>query len=78
MNGIGGLAGWRWIFVQNFNAIAMARNTYAYLQVLEGLATMLIGGVAACLLPTDIASAKFLTEEERALAGACTTGLLRC
>ncbi|TFK75926.1 MFS general substrate transporter [Pluteus cervinus] len=50
MDGIGGLAGWRWIFV------------------LEGLVTIIIGIFAAILLPTDILTAKFLTEEERTFA----------
>jgi hypothetical protein len=50
MDGVGGLAGWRWIFI------------------LEGIATVLIGLLATFVLPADIASAKFLTEEERAFA----------
>jgi len=50
MDGIGGLAGWRWIFI------------------LEGLATIIIALVTMLLLPADIASAKFLTQEERAFA----------
>ena len=50
MDGIGGLAGWRWIFI------------------LEGIATVLIGLIATLILPTDIASAKFLNPEEREFA----------
>ena len=50
MDGIGGLAGWRWIFI------------------LEGLATVVLGLIAAKCLPADIASAKFFTEEERQFA----------
>ncbi|OCH90976.1 MFS general substrate transporter [Obba rivulosa] len=50
MNGIGGLAGWRWIFI------------------LEGLATVLIAIISMMLLPADIISAKFLTEEEKVFA----------
>lgn len=50
MDGVGGLAGWRWIFI------------------LEGLATILFGMVAAIFLPADIPSAKFLTVEEKAFA----------
>ena len=50
MDGIGGLAGWRWIFI------------------LEGIVTVLFGLIATLVLPSDIASAKFLTEEERDFA----------
>lgn len=51
MDGIGGLAGWRWIFI------------------LEGICTILFCLVAAIYLPADIASARFLTTEEREFAG---------
>ncbi|KAF8826717.1 hypothetical protein HHX47_DHR5000659 [Lentinula edodes] len=50
MDGIGGLAGWRWIFI------------------LEGICTILFCLVAAIYLPADIASARFLTTEEREFA----------
>jgi len=50
MNGVGGLSGWRWIFI------------------LEGIATVFIGIIAACILPADLASASFLTQEERDFA----------
>ncbi|KAJ8482249.1 hypothetical protein ONZ45_g15021 [Pleurotus djamor] len=50
MDGIGGLAGWRWIFV------------------LEGIATVLFGLIAAVFLPGSIETAKFLSEEERVFA----------
>ena len=50
MDGIGNLAGWRWIFI------------------LEGIATVLLGGLAAVFLPADINSAPFLTNEEREFA----------
>ncbi|KAH8105034.1 MFS transporter [Phellopilus nigrolimitatus] len=50
MDGVGGIPGWRWIFI------------------LEGIATILIGVVAAILLPADIPSAKFLSAEEKAFA----------
>ncbi|KAJ3741154.1 MFS transporter [Lentinula detonsa] len=50
MDGIGGLAGWRWIFI------------------LEGICTVLFCLVAVILLPADIASARFLTSEEREFA----------
>ncbi len=50
MDGIGGLAGWRWIFV------------------LEGIATVLLSFVAWYFMPTDIASAAFLTPEEKEFA----------
>ncbi|KAF8624727.1 hypothetical protein AX17_007058 [Amanita inopinata Kibby_2008] len=50
MDGVGGLAGWRWIFI------------------LEGLATVVIALLAGFVLPSDLASAKFFTEEERAFA----------
>ncbi|KAJ7433827.1 MFS general substrate transporter [Mycena galericulata] len=50
MDGIGNLAGWKWIFV------------------LEGLATVLSGLLAAFFLPESIAKAKFLSEEEKEFA----------
>ncbi|KAL1736843.1 major facilitator superfamily domain-containing protein [Schizophyllum commune] len=50
MDGIGGLAGWRWIFI------------------LEGIVTILFALGAAFILPADLQSAKFFTDEERAHA----------
>ncbi|KAF7776169.1 hypothetical protein Agabi119p4_4562 [Agaricus bisporus var. burnettii] len=50
MEGVGGLAGWRWIFI------------------LEGIATILIGLLAALVLPADLATANCLTPEEREFA----------
>lgn len=50
MDGIGGLAGWRWIFI------------------LEGIVTILFGIIATLVLPADISTASFLTEEEKAFA----------
>ena len=50
MEGVGGLAGWRWIFI------------------LEGLLTVLCGLFAAVMLPNDIASAEFLSIEEKEYA----------
>lgn len=47
MDGVGGLAGWRWIFI------------------LEGTATVLLGLLAAFILPADLSSARFLDDEER-------------
>ncbi|KZT24522.1 MFS transporter [Neolentinus lepideus HHB14362 ss-1] len=50
MNGVGGLAGWRWIFI------------------LEGLGSVIAGLICAAVLPVNIETARFLTEEERAFA----------
>ncbi|KAL1748382.1 MFS transporter [Schizophyllum fasciatum] len=50
MDGVGGLAGWRWIFI------------------LEGIVTILFAVGAAFILPADLQSATFLTDEERAHA----------
>lgn len=50
MDGVAGLAGWRWIFI------------------LEGLASIACGLIAAVFLPADIQSARFLTDEEKAFA----------
>lgn len=50
MDGVGGLSGWRWIFI------------------LEGIATVLIAFIAWLMMPADLSSAKFFTEEERAFA----------
>ena len=54
MEGVGGLAGWKWIFI------------------LEGIVTVMLALLAAVMLPADLASAKFLTEEEREFA--CQSG----
>lgn len=51
MDGIGGLAGWRWIFI------------------LEGIVTVILSVITVFLLPADIQSASFLTEEEISFAG---------
>lgn len=51
MEGIGGLAGWRWIFI------------------LEGIVTVLFGFIAWMMMPADLASANFFTDEEREFAG---------
>jgi hypothetical protein len=50
MDGVSGMAGWRWIFI------------------LEGLATIVSSIIAAFTLPAGIVTAKFLTEQERAVA----------
>ncbi|KAI4523591.1 MFS general substrate transporter [Schizophyllum commune Loenen D] len=50
MDSIGGLAGWRWIFI------------------LEGIVTILFAVGSAFILPADLQSAKFFTDEERAHA----------
>ncbi|EGN93058.1 hypothetical protein SERLA73DRAFT_190216, partial [Serpula lacrymans var. lacrymans S7.3] len=50
MDGIGGLAGWRWIFI------------------LEGIATCLLSIMSTFVLPADLSTAYFLTEEEREYA----------
>lgn len=50
MDGVGGLAGWRWIFI------------------LEGIVTVIFAAGAACVLPADLQTAKFFTDEERAHA----------
>ncbi|KAI0677109.1 MFS general substrate transporter [Trametes maxima] len=50
MEGIGGLSGWRWIFI------------------LEGIATVLFALISMLILPADVGSAKFFTEEEREFA----------
>ncbi|KAF5359888.1 hypothetical protein D9756_002947 [Leucocoprinus leucothites] len=47
MDGVGGIAGWRWIFI------------------LEGAVTVAFGMIAAIILPADLSSARFLSEEER-------------
>ncbi|KAI0321820.1 MFS transporter, partial [Amylostereum chailletii] len=41
---------------------------WRWIFILEGMATCLIGVLAAILLPASLANAKFLTEEERAFA----------
>lgn len=54
MDGVGGLAGWRWIFI------------------LEGIATVLIGILAAAMMPAGLGTARFFTEEERIFASGFT------
>lgn len=51
MEGVGGLSGWRWIFI------------------LEGIVTVLLAVYAYFAMPMDLATARFLTEEEREFAG---------
>lgn len=46
-------------------------------KILEGIATVLAGIIAACILPADLASARFLTPEERDFAGALAIFTLR-
>ena len=50
MDGVGGLEGWRWIFI------------------IEGIATIISGFVAAAILPSGIAGAAFLTDSEKDVA----------
>ncbi|KAI0347208.1 MFS general substrate transporter [Trametopsis cervina] len=50
MDGIGGLHGWRWIFI------------------LEGIATVIIGFLAWLVMPANLSSATFFTDEERDFA----------
>ncbi|KAG6817392.1 hypothetical protein H0H87_009036 [Tephrocybe sp. NHM501043] len=68
MDGVGGLAGWRWIFVMPDSDASLLLCLTSHSQILEGLATILASLVAAYILPADIESARFLTEEERAFA----------
>ena len=51
MDGVGGMAGWRWIFI------------------LEGVATVVVALYAYIVLPSDLYSARFFNEDERAFAG---------
>ena len=39
------------------------------LQILEGIATVIIGFLVACILPESLENASFFTEEERVFAG---------
>ena len=41
---------------------------WRWIFILEGIATVLIGLFATLIMPADIQSAKFFTEEERAFA----------
>lgn len=50
MDGVGKLAGWRWIFI------------------LEGIATVFIALIAWLMMPADLSTAKFFTDEERQFA----------
>ena len=52
MDGVSGLAGWRWIFI------------------LEGIATCFAAVYSWAVMPADLSSAKFFTDEERAFARA--------
>jgi hypothetical protein len=42
---------------------------WRWIFILEGIATVVIGFIAWAIMPTDLGSAKFLTEEERQFAG---------
>lgn len=50
MDGVGGLTGWRWIFI------------------LEGIATVFIAFIAWLMMPADLSTAEFFTDEERQFA----------
>jgi hypothetical protein len=66
MDGISGVAGWRWIFI-----LEVCPQNYALLSLLilaQGLATIVVSIIAAIFMPESIAKAKFLTEEEKQFA----------
>lgn len=72
MNGVGGLAGWRWIFILCVTycpSPVPVRSTHQLKLIREGIATIVIGIVASFVLPQNLETAKFLSEEERAFAG---------
>lgn len=62
MDGIRGLEGWSWIFVCKSNPMNTAFTSF---QILEGIATVVVGILAALLLVDYPATATFITHEER-------------
>ena len=46
-------------------------------QILEGIATVIIGFLAACILPESLENASFFTEKERIFAGEYFQGIRR-
>ena len=76
MNGIAGLAGWRWIYVNKSLSLVKRWPIPDYhghvcllFQILEGITTVIMGFLAACVLPESLENASFFTEEERVFAG---------
>lgn len=57
--------------------IIFLRSLTCLPQILEGLATVIASLISASILPSDISSAKFLTDEERAFACALEISLSR-
>jgi hypothetical protein len=66
MDGIGGLDGWRWIFILGIGTIP--EQTLQSSLFLEGIATCLIGLMSAFILPASLDSARFFSQEEMAFA----------
>lgn len=69
MNGIGGLAGW--VSTSEYfplsTSIMLTYYSQRWIFILEGIFTVLCGVVSIFLIPDWPTTAKFLTEEERAV-----------
>lgn len=66
MDGVAGYSGWRWIFILEVSfACSCSARVYAD-TALQGIATVVAGVVAFFVLVDLPASAKFLTEDEKA------------
>ncbi|KAH9835022.1 MFS general substrate transporter [Rhodofomes roseus] len=68
MSGTAGLLGWSWLFVCNVHDPARTDVTDAvsFAQIIEGIATIVVGTVALFVLVDFPETAAFLTDEERA------------
>lgn len=69
MDGISGYSGWRWIFILEVSELERQFRLRSYLmriQMSQGIATVVAGVIAFFVLVDLPASAKFLTEDEKA------------
>lgn len=64
MDGVGGLAGWRWQVVSEYSPRQPA-NWYPRIFIIEGFLPILAAGIALFLVPDSPETCKFLTQGER-------------
>jgi len=77
MDGVGRLAGWRWIFVRFLDVNLGSIYSDLHQQILEGLATIVVAVIAFAFLPRNLESASFLVSDyERVCICRSLAGLL--
>lgn len=68
MDGIGGLRGWRWMFVLTQPKSIALSLIYPKRFILEGILTVIVALLAYWIIPDEPATAKFLSNIEKNLA----------